>query len=56
MKIEEKAIYTYQEVQKLLGVKKTTLGKLIKKGLRVIQLGKSYRFLGEDLLEFLRKK
>lgn len=53
MKIEENAIYTYQEVQEIFGVKKTALSALIAQGaLKPIQIGKSYRFLGSQLLKF----
>ncbi len=55
--IRENAVYTYKEVQEIFGVKKTTLAKLIREeGLKPIVLGKSYRFLGEELLRFLRSK
>ncbi len=55
MKIEENSVYTYEQVQEILGVKKTTLSKLIKEtDLKPIVLGKSYRFLGSELLGFLK--
>lgn len=53
--IEGTAVYTYEQLQYILGVKKTTLSKLIKEdNLKPIVLGKSYRFLGETILDFLR--
>lgn len=50
MRIEENAIYTYKDVQELLGIKKTALSKLIAdKKIHVIRVGKEYRFLGKHL-------
>ena len=55
MKIEPTGVYSYEEVQKILGVKKTTMSKLLKvKTIRYAQIGKVYRFLGEYLIEDIK--
>lgn len=56
MEIIENSVYTYVQVQKMLGVKRTVLARLIKeKAIHPLQLGKTYMFLGSKLLEDLRK-
>lgn len=55
-KLSSTEIYTYEEVQELLGIKKTAFAKLIKEGkIRYIRLGKTYRFIAESLLYDLKK-
>jgi excisionase family DNA binding protein len=56
LEINPTSIYTYEQVQEILGVKKTVMVRLIKEGLKPVRLGKSYRFWGEELLRFLRSK
>ena len=49
--INEKEVYTLEETQALLKVSRSTILRLIKKGiLRAGKLGGQYRILGADIL------
>ena len=51
MKIEENAVYTVDETKDILKVSKSTMMRLIKKGLiRTAKVGKQYRILGKEIL------
>ena len=51
MKIEENNVYTTQETQEILKISKSTMMRLIKKGLiRAAKVGKQYRILGKEIL------
>ena len=54
--IHETSIYTAAQVQQLLGLRKSTLGREIREhGLRVIKRCGKYFFLGSDLLDWLER-
>ena len=51
MSIDEKTVYTPQEVQRILKISHSTFTRLVKKGgLRATKVGGQYRILGKDLL------
>lgn len=53
--IEPNAIYTLQDVAKILGLSERTLGKLCEDAkIHRIRFGNKSRFLGEGLLQDLR--
>ena len=53
--IEPNALYTLEEVAKILGLGERTLGKLCEDGkIHRIRFGNKNRFLGEGLLQDLR--
>jgi excisionase family DNA binding protein len=50
-------VYTYEELEKILGITQRTLSYFVEKGdLKVIKFGNKYRFLGDEVLKFLRSK
>lgn len=54
--IQPNNIYDYFQVMNMLGVRKNTLSKLIKQNeLRYKRVGRQYLFLGEFILEFMKK-
>lgn len=55
--IHEKEVYTLEETQELLKVSRSTILRLIKKGiLRAGKLGGQYRILGADILRAIFPK
>lgn len=55
--IEENAVYTPKETQKVLKVSQSTVTRMIKKGLiRTAKVGKQYRIMGKELLRILSPK
>ena len=55
--IQPNNIYDYIQVMNMLGVRKNTLSKLIKEnGLRYKKVGRQYLFLGEFILDFMKKE
>ncbi len=55
--IESNGIYTWDEVQELLHLKRWTLTPYIKKGeLKTIKLSRKQIFLGEEILKFVKSK
>ncbi len=49
--IEPNTVYTTEEAQDLLKVSKSTIKRLLKKGIiRAYKLGGQYRFLGKEIL------
>ncbi len=54
--IQPNNIYDYIQVMNMLGVRKNTLSKLIKnEELKYKRVGRSYLFLGQFILDFMRK-
>ncbi|MEW6419078.1 MAG: helix-turn-helix domain-containing protein [Nitrospirota bacterium] len=54
--INNKEILTEQELQKLLGVSRTTLWKLRKNGhLPYTKIGREYRYLKSEIIEWLKE-
>jgi len=54
MEIKPNEVYTLEEAQDLLKISRSTMMRLIKKGvLQVGRIGAQYRFLGRDLLHML---
>lgn len=52
--VKNNAIYTTNEAQKLLKVSKSTIKRLLKKGLlKANKVGKQYRILGKELLRLV---
>lgn len=52
--IKPNEVYTTQETQELLKVSKSTMKRLIKRGLiKANKIGKQYRILGHELLSML---
>ena len=52
--IEENAVYTPKESQKLLKISPSTMTRMIKAGLiRAAKVGKQYRIMGKELLRVL---
>ena len=50
-------VYTTQEAQEMLKISKSTMKRLLKKGLiRANKIGKQYRILGHELLGLLSPK
>lgn len=56
--IEKNAVYTREEAEELLKISRSTMMRLIKKGvIRAAKVGGQYRFLGSELLHmFLPEK
>ena len=49
--IQEKAVYTREEAEQLLKISRSTMMRLIKKGvIRTAKIGGQYRILGAELL------
>jgi excisionase family DNA binding protein len=54
IEIKEKAVYTFEEACKILKTSDTNLRRKLKGGaIKFSRLGRQYRFLGRDILEFL---
>ncbi len=54
MEIKENSVYTVEETKDLLKVSKSTMMRLIKKGLiRTAKVGKQYRIMGKEILRIL---
>lgn len=52
--IKPNEVYTTEEAEKLLKISKSTVKRLLKKGLlRANKIGKQYRILGHELLRLL---
>lgn len=52
--IEQHAVYTTAEAQKLLKISPSTIKRLMKKGLlRANKVGKQYRILGKEILRLV---
>jgi len=52
--IKPSGVYTTQEAQIMLKISKSTMKRLLKKGLiRANKIGKQYRILGHELLSLL---
>ncbi len=57
MEINQNEIYTIEETQKLLKVSRSTLLRLIKKGLiRTAKVGRQYRIMGKEILRTVSPK
>jgi len=57
MEIKENSVYTVDETKELLKVSKSTMMRLIKKGLiRTAKVGKQYRILGKEILRVVSPK
>lgn len=57
MEIKENTVYTTEECQVLLKVSKSTMMRLIKKGIiRTAKVGKQYRILGKEILRVVSPK
>lgn len=55
--INPNGIYTYDQLEKILGISKRTLSYFVeKKELIPIVFGNKYRFLGSEVLRFLQEK
>ena len=55
--IRENAVYNYRQAQKFLGVGERTISKLIARGeISVRTVGTKYRFLGSEILRYLKSK
>jgi len=53
--IEENAVYTTKEIINILKISSRTLGKFNKSGeLKPIQIGRKNRYMGSEVLRFLR--
>jgi excisionase family DNA binding protein len=54
MQLNHNEIYTLEETQAILKVSRSTLLRLIKKGLiRTAKLGRQYRILGKEILRLV---
>ncbi|NQT22160.1 MAG: helix-turn-helix domain-containing protein [Candidatus Omnitrophica bacterium] len=54
MKLEDREIYTLEETQTILKVSRSTLLRLIKKGLiKTAKVGRQYRILGQEILHLV---
>ncbi len=54
--INSNAIYTYKQLEKILGVTKRTLSSYVEsRKLKPIVFGNKYRFLGSEVLRFLEE-
>lgn len=52
--IQPYAVYTTSETQKLLKISSSTMKRILKRGLlRTNKVGKQYRILGKEILNFL---
>lgn len=57
MEIKENTVYTVEETKDILKVSKSTIMRLIKKGLiRTAKVGKQYRILGKEILRIVSPK
>lgn len=57
MEIKENSVYTVDETKELLKVSKSTMMRLIKKGLiRTAKVGKQYRIMGKEILRVVSPK
>ena len=57
MEIKENAVYTIKEAEEILKISKSTMQRLIKKGLiRSAKVGKQYRILGKEILRVVSPK
>lgn len=57
MEIKENTVYTVDETKDILKVSKSTMMRLIKKGLiRAAKVGKQYRILGKEILRLVSPK
>lgn len=57
IEIRENAVYTFEEVCKILKTSDSNLRSKLQEGaLRFVKLGRQYRFLGKDLLAFMQGK
>ena len=57
MEIKENSVYTLDETKDILKVSKSTMMRLIKKGLiRTAKVGRQYRILGKEILRVLSPK
>ena len=55
IEIKENAVYTFEEVCRILKTSNTNLRRKLKEGvIRFTKFGNQYRFLGKDILEFLQ--
>jgi len=53
MKVNHDEIYTLEEAQSILKVSRSTMLRLIKKGLiNAAKVGRQYRILGKEILHF----
>ena len=54
MELNEDQVYTVDESQKILKISRSTLMRMIKRGLiRAAKVGKQYRIMGKELLRVL---
>ena len=57
MRVNHNEIYTLEETQAILKVSRSTLLRLIKKGLiRTAKIGRQYRILGQEILHLASPK
>lgn len=57
MKVDSNEIYTLEEAQSILKVSRSTMLRLIKKGLmRTAKIGRQYRILGKEILRVVSPK
>jgi len=57
MEIKENTVYTVDETKDILKISKSTMMRLIKKGLiRTAKVGKQYRIMGKEILRVLSPK
>lgn len=57
MDIKENTVYTVDETKEILKISKSTMMRLIKKGLiRTAKVGKQYRILGKEILRIVSPK
>ena len=55
--INENSIYTYADLEEILGLTKRTLSSFVEsRELRPIIFGNKYRFLGSEVLRFLEAR
>ena len=55
--IKENAVYTTEETQKLLKISKSTIKRMLKKGLiRANKVSGQYRILGKEILRLVSPK
>jgi predicted site-specific integrase-resolvase len=55
--LQENAVYTYKDLEEIVGVSKRTLSGFVEsKKLKPIIFGNKYRFLGSEIIRFLREK
>ena len=57
MEIKENSVYTVDETKEILKISKSTMMRLIKKGLiRTAKVGKQYRIMGKEILRVVSPK